>query len=261
VEETALDSSIRAIPLLRDQPGTPTANPQAHGLGFDRVNAFQTGYESGAGQCATFPDGNVVVTELPFRSLAELQSRGNLDFGVAVPFFVGHLDSYWATALPQLPGALQYQRPTRRPAPSPPLRNCAADPGYDRAAVTAYCASSNTVSWATAPLARLHAAIGDLGTGAALSEAWARAAQVQAHLSTTGADSEVQQVCFTGAWVSAIASGRSPFHLSPGDVDEALFMVLSPLSTDEEHAVQSTSFERVDAFRAGVLSGLPACLN
>ena len=62
VDETALDNSIRAIPLLRDQPGTAAINPQAHGLGFDRVNAFQTGYESGAGQCATFPDGNVVVT-------------------------------------------------------------------------------------------------------------------------------------------------------------------------------------------------------
>ena len=43
VEETALDSSIRAIPLLRDQPGTAATNPKAHGLGFDRVNAFQTG--------------------------------------------------------------------------------------------------------------------------------------------------------------------------------------------------------------------------
>ena len=68
VDETALDSSIRAIPLLRDQPGTAAINPKAHGLGFDRVNAFQTGYESGAGECATFPDGNLVVTELPFRT-------------------------------------------------------------------------------------------------------------------------------------------------------------------------------------------------
>jgi hypothetical protein len=37
VVETALDSSIRA----RDQPGTAAINPKAHGLGFDRVNAFR----------------------------------------------------------------------------------------------------------------------------------------------------------------------------------------------------------------------------
>jgi Putative neutral zinc metallopeptidase len=261
VEETALDSSIRAIPLLRDQPGTAATNPKAHGLGFDRVNAFQTGYESGAGRCATFPDGNVVVTELPFRTAAELQTRGNLDFGAAVPFFVGHLDGYWAVALPQIPGAPVYQRPTPNPAPSPPLPDCAADPGYDREAVTAYCVPSNTVSWATAPLARLHVAIGDIATGAALSESWARAAQAQADLPTTGAAAELQQVCLTGAWVSAIASSRSPVQLSPGDVDEALLTVLSPLSTDEADAVQSTSFERTAALRTGLLDGLPACLS
>ncbi|MCW2791955.1 MAG: putative protein of unknown function zinc metallopeptidase [Nocardioides sp.] len=261
VEETALDSSIRAIPLLRDQPGTAATNPKAHGLGFDRVNAFQTGYESGAGRCATFPDGNVVVTELPFRTPAELQTGGNLDFGAAVPFFVGHLDSYWSVTLPQLPGAPVYQRPARNPVPSPPLPDCAADPGYDPGAVTAYCASSNAVSWATAPLARLHVSIGDMATGAALSETWARAAQAQAGLATTGAAAELQQVCFTGAWVAAIASSSSPVQLSPGDVDEVLLTVLSPLSTDEVDAVQSTSFERADAFRTGLLNGLPACLR
>jgi predicted metalloprotease len=261
VDEAALDGSIRAIPLLRDQPGTAATNTQAHGLGFDRVNAFQTGYESGADRCATFPNGNVVVTELPFRTPAELQTGGNLDFGAAVPFFVGHLDSYWAVALPQLPGAPAYQRPARHPAPSLPLPDCAADQGYDREAVTAYCVPSDTVSWATAPLARLHVAIGDLATGAALSESWARAAQAQADLSTTGADAELQQVCFTGAWVSSIASSRSPVQLSPGDIDEALFAVLSPLSTNEARAVQSTSFERADAFRAGLLNGLPDCLR
>jgi predicted metalloprotease len=261
VDEAALDSSIRAIPLLRDQPGTAATNPKAHGLGFDRVNAFQTGYESGADRCATFPNGNVVVTELPFRTPAELQTGGDLDFGAAVPFFVGHLDSYWAAVLPQIPGAPAYQRPTRHPAPSTPLPDCAAHLGYDRDAVTAYCAPSNTVSWATAPLARLHAAIGDMATGTALSETWAKPAQTQADLATTGTPAELQRVCFTGAWISAIASDGSPVRLSPGDVDEALFTVLSPLSKDEADAVQNTSFERADAFRTGLLDGLPACLR
>jgi hypothetical protein len=30
---------------------------------------------------------------------------------------------------------------------------------------------------------------------------------------------------------------------------------------DEADAVQNTSFERADAFRAGLLGGLPACLT
>ena len=100
-----------------------------------------------------------------------------------------------------------------------------------------------------------------MATGAALSESWARAAQAQAGLSATGAAAQLQQVCFTGAWLSAIASSRSPFQLSPGDIDEALLTVLSPLSRDEVEAVQSASFERTDALRSGLLDGLPTCLR
>jgi predicted metalloprotease len=261
VDETALDSSVRAIPVLRDQPGTAAINPNAHGLGFDRVNALQTGYESGPGRCATFPDGNVVVTELPFRTPAEFQTRGNLEFRAAVRFFVDHLDSFWAVAQPQIRGAPAYRRPARIPASSALLPECRADPGYDREAVTAYCVPSNTVSWRTASLAGLHVTIGDMATGAALSESWARAAQAQAGLFATGAAAELQQVCFTGAWLSAIASSRSPFQLSPGDIDEALLTVLSPLSRDEAEAVQTASFERTDALRSGLLDGLPTCLR
>jgi hypothetical protein len=40
-----------------------------------------------------------------------------------------------------------------------------------------------------------------------------------------------------------------------------LFAVLTPLSTDETKAVQSTSFERTDALRTGLLDGLAACLK
>ena len=100
-----------------------------------------------------------------------------------------------------------------------------------------------------------------MATGAALSESWARAAQAQAGLSVTGAAAELQQVCFTGAWVSAIESSRSAVQLSPGDIDEVLFTVLSPHSTDEADAVQSTSFERADALRSGLLDGLSTCLR
>jgi len=40
-----------------------------------------------------------------------------------------------------------------------------------------------------------------------------------------------------------------------------LLTVLSPLSTDEADAVQSTSFERTDVLRTGLLNGLRTCLR
>jgi predicted metalloprotease len=261
IDASALDASVRAIPVLRDQPGTPATNPQAHGLGFDRVNAFQTGYENGAARCATFPKGDVVVTELPFSTPEEAATGGNIDLTEAVPFFTSHLDAFWAANLQQLSSGASYSPPRRAVRRIPPLPDCPHDSGYDRAAVTAYCDPSNTVALATTPLVRLYAAIGDMAPGAAMSLSWARAAQDQADLSTTGDDAELQRVCFTGAWIAEIASGTSPVRLSPGDVDEVLVSVLSPLSPSEAPRVESTSFERTDALRAGLLEGLGACVK
>jgi predicted metalloprotease len=261
IDGSALDASIRAIPLLRDQPGTPATNPQAHGLAFDRVNAFQTGYEKGAVRCATVPKGDVAVTELPFSTPEEAATGGNIDLAEAVPFFATHLDGFWAANLQQLSAGASYSPPRRAVRRTPPLPSCPHDSGYDRAAATTYCGPSNTVALATTPLVRLYAAIGDMAPGAAMSLSWARAAQEQAHLSTTGDDAELQRVCFTGTWIAEIASGTSSVRLSPGDVDEVLLSVLSPLSPTETRRVETTSFERTDALRAGLLEGLGACMK
>jgi predicted metalloprotease len=260
IEESALDSSIRAIPALRDQPGTAATNPQAHGLAFDRVHAYQTGYEEGVPRCATFPTGEVVVTELPFRTVTEALTQGNLDYAAAVPFFTRFLTAFWSASLDDVSAGATYDPPVLDPEAAPPLPACPGDTGYDGQAVTAYCSPSNTVSWATTALERLHTQIGDMATAAALSDSWARSAQAQAGLPTSGTQAELQRVCFTGAWVAAIAADQtSPNRLSPGDIDEALIAVLTPLARDEVDLVESTSFERADALRAGVLHGLAAC--
>src|SRR5699024_10260194 len=45
VDNTTLDESVAAIIELRDQPGSTPDAPDAHGSGFDRVSAFQDGYQ------------------------------------------------------------------------------------------------------------------------------------------------------------------------------------------------------------------------
>jgi predicted metalloprotease len=141
------------------------------------------------------------------------------------------------------------------------LPACPSDPGYDRQAISAYCVPTNTVSWTTLELAQLHLRIGDMARGAVLSEDWARAAQSQAGLKDSGVDAELQQVCFTGSWVLSITSATSPVELSPGDIDEVLFTVLTPTSPNQTREVQGTSFERTAALRRGLLGGLTACTS
>jgi predicted metalloprotease len=265
VAPSALDSSVRAIPALRDQPGTPGTNAQAHGLAFDRVNAYQTGYESGAERCARFPEKNgVLVTELPFQTIEEAQSGGNLSYPETVQFAVQSLDAYWPAALPGLGATTDWQDPDPTAVGDRPLPRCPGDAGYDPAAVAAYCSATNEVAWSDATLAQVHDVLGDVGAASALSLAWARSGQVQAGIPDRGVAAQLQEVCATGAWLAAVGSGKdgtgSGVQLSPGDIDEGLFAALSPLAPGQDKEVEGSSFERADAYRKGLLGGLDQCV-
>ncbi|GAA1520782.1 neutral zinc metallopeptidase [Kribbella lupini] len=220
----ALDSAVATILTLRDQPGTAAAAQQAHGLGFDRVNAFQTGYEQGATKCAQFPRQGVVTTELPFRTVSESQSGGNLPYAEAVDVLTRTLNAFWTSTLPQL-------QPGRTFTPPP------------------------TVDRLTPELQAAHEQIGDLATGTLLSQAWAQAAQGELGLPATGEQAVVQRDCFTGAWLAYLAgSDLESSQLSPGDLDEALAEVV----TSSFH--NGGAFARTKSLRTGLFENAKACL-
>lgn len=256
VESGALDTAVRAVLTLRDQPGSPSENPQAHGLGFDRVNAFQTGYEQGAKSCARFPTGGIVTTELPFRTVEEAQSGGNLAYAAAVPLFTASLDGYWKSSFPQLKPGKAFAAPARRTVARTPLPACPGSTSYDVHAPVAYCAPDNTVVWADDPLSAAHARGGDFVTGTLLSAGWGRAVQAQAGLPQTGRASTLQRDCFTGAWIASLAAGNEQVSLSPGDLDEAL---ATTLASGGASGGDPGAFSRAKALRDGLLEGLGSC--
>jgi predicted metalloprotease len=259
VVDQALDSGIAAMLTLRDQPGTPATNPSAHGLGFDRVNAFQTGYDQGAGGCAAFPARGVFTTELPFRTVKEALTGGNLPYDTAVPVFSASLDAFWTAALPALAPGRAFVPPRRRPLAEAPLPPCPGTPARDPRTALAYCPTTNTVAWVDPILRRVHDSLGDFATATLLSEAWGRAAQAQAGRPADAAG--LQRDCFTGAWVAAIgSSGAAQLLLSPGDLDEVLLTILlTSFDPRGAPAPRGTAFQRTDALRRGVLDGISAC--
>ncbi|GAA1569091.1 neutral zinc metallopeptidase [Kribbella sancticallisti] len=249
--EGALDSAISTVLVLRDQPGQAASAPQAHGLGFDRVNAFQTGYESGARACAELPTKGVVTTELPFRTVEEQQTGGDLPYAQAVAFVTTRLNQFWTAALPRIAPGKTFTAPTLRPGPEP------ACPGQD--SLAQYC--DGAVGWPNETLITVHQRIGDLGTGTVLSDAWGQAVQQQAGFPATGQTGGLQRDCFTGAWVAALAAGdleSSP--LSPGDLDEVVATIVSSsLADDGQRMDRAGAFDRVKALRTGLFEGLPTC--
>ena len=59
-----LDTALAGILDLRDTPGTSNIDPNAHGSGFDRVSAFQDGFDNGPGKCKDYRDDEPMVLEL-----------------------------------------------------------------------------------------------------------------------------------------------------------------------------------------------------
>ena len=88
-----LEASLGAMLLLRDAPGQSAADPSAHGSAFDRIGAFQDGYESGAEKCKTYFDDPPVLVELPFSNEGDAQSGGQTAAEDVIPLAVDLLTS------------------------------------------------------------------------------------------------------------------------------------------------------------------------
>jgi predicted metalloprotease len=257
--DTSLDTAVATILTLRDQPGTSGDAQQAHGLGFDRVNAYQTGYEHGAERCAQFPEQGVTTTELPFRTVSEAASGGNLPYDQAVDVLSQSLNAFWTNAVPQLATGRRFSPPRPHQTDGDKLPSCADEPAQD--GLSQYCAASGSVDWLSSSVERAHEQIGDLATGAVLSDAWAEAGQTAAGLPVDGQKAGLQRDCFTGAWLKYLAQGgRSDTQLSPGDLDEALTeIVVSSFDANGHRSDRGGAFERSTALRAGVFGGPGAC--
>ena len=78
LEPGDLEASLGAmLQLPRHARPVGADDPSAHGSAFDRISAFQDGFESGAEQCATyFDDPPRRWCEMPFSSEEDAQSQG-----------------------------------------------------------------------------------------------------------------------------------------------------------------------------------------
>jgi predicted metalloprotease len=88
---------------------------------------------------------------------------------------------------------------------------------------------------------------------------FAQAVQQRRGLSTQDRPGQLAVDCLAGTWVNDLATrdADSRVRLSPGDLDEAVAALLAFGRADVGGTV--SAFDRIAAFRNGVLKGLPAC--
>jgi predicted metalloprotease len=238
-----LDTALAGLLTLSDPSGIDGSQDGAHGNGFDRVGAFQDGYEGGAPACADYQNRPPAVTEAAYTSDADQASGGNLALGDMVATVTRSLEGYWSSQ------SARVTPPTLVPHVN---ASCDGDDGVFDDTVS-YCPSTNTIGYDPATLQQVHDDIGDFAGGLLVAGAWSSAAQHAAgtELGTTAARTAAE--CMAGAWAADTSTS-----LSPGDLDEAVTLLVAG---NREATDRGTAFERVAAFRAGFRRGPSKCVQ
>ena len=270
------DADVRAglIAMTRvsDPVGIDQFVPGGHGSAFDRVGAFQVGFINGPGICSGLLDDPLPLVPNEF-TIGDLEQEraGDAAFGFEEDQLLGFiptdLNLYWdeelAARIPELDGLSLVVAQSTADVSCSDLRG-------DFARGTALCPSTDEVYFNEPEAFELYDVFGDFSVGYVLGWAWSEAVQLALGTGLQGEPRELLNDCLTGAWVKTVVpvdfqlpqprSEDRTVSVSAGDLDEAIqtVILLADISSDDD--ILGSAFEKIDAFRQGVLGGLDACL-
>lgn len=271
-----LDLALAGILSLKDAPGSAATDPNAHGSGFDRVGAFQEGYEGRANRCAQYRDGDPSPYQFAFSDLGEQASGGDLPFratktadgtvveGIDTAAFAS-LELFWAHEFPLISDGEAWKPLDPAVAFSP-----GDPPTCNGTKVTQfrlfYCGPDRFVGFDAAETLPNAYKFGDFAVGVLFGTQYGLAVEDQLGVSSPDEiTATLRADCYAGAWAAAIVPTErnrteQPYGLilSPGDLDEAVAVLLS-FRSDSDRNRQGPGFDRVNAFRTGVVRGADRC--
>ena len=255
IREAELDEVLGGYLQLRDPVGTRQGSEQAHGSFFDRVSAFQEGFDAGAEACREGFGPDRLFTQ---RGLTDLDVAQGVDapYPTVGELAATSLPEFWTRAFDEVLGGT-FEAPELEPfSGSPP--GCAAADGLDLLA----CPDEGVVGYDERDLAlALYEEIGDFAVLTAISVPYALVARDQLGLSVDDDAAVRSAVCLTGWYAAEVADGElTNIRISPGDVDESVQFLLTRAGDPAVLPdVDLSGFELVDLFRAGFLEGAAAC--
>jgi predicted metalloprotease len=256
LREPELDELLRGYLKLRDPVGTGTAAQSAHGSYFDRVSAFQEGFDDGAVACRDHFGPERVFTQGRFTSDKDFARHGDAPYGELWTIVDESLPTVWDQAFSDVfhedftePSIQRY----RGDAP-----DCAGDPDLE----LVFCGADRLVGIDEPALARpAYEDIGDFAVATAVSVPYSLSVRDQLGLSTDDGDAVESAVCLTGWYAAKVFKGEAgKITVSPGDIDESVqFLLTYGNDPDVLPDVDLSGFQLVDLFRNGFLQGLDTC--
>ena len=255
LREPELDELLRGYLQLRDPVGTSTAAESAHGSYFDRVSAFQEGFDDGAEACRDNYGPGRVFTQGAFEDDNEALTGGNAPYDGLWGIIEATLPEVWDQAFTDVFGETFTEPGIDRFSGDAP--GCAS--GEDQELV--FCADDQLVAIDEPELAvPSYDEIGDFAVATAVAIPYGLSVREQLGLSTDDADAVGSAVCLSGWYAAKVYQGETDVDISPGDIDESVQFLLT---YGNDPAVlpttELTGFQLVDLFRNGFLRGLDTC--
>jgi predicted metalloprotease len=265
LREGNLDTGLAGFLTFRDPPGSDPTADGAHGSAFDRVSAFQEGYDNGPERCADFEQHPPELTDIPFTDQGDFDRGGDLPYRQVIPVTAEDLDAYWSRLLSDY-RSVEHITPFD-PDRALPVCNGEELPRSQAVDGIAYCTENRTIAYDQHLLPDVYRRSGDFGVAVVIAAEWAVAMQQDQDVTGDPKSLELQQSCFTGSWAGdVVRGGHDPtgegLTLSAGDLDEAIQSFLIFRDSDKITAgTGATAFENVDAFRTGFFQGEQSCVD
>ena len=262
-------AGLIAMTKVSDPVGVDQFDSGGHGSGFDRVGAFQVGFNEGPQRCAVLLDDPLPLMPNEFTT-DDVANGGNAAFGYGendlVGFLPEDLNRYWADEL-DIAGLDRLTLVVADPTDDLPCDDLRGDLSTG----TALCASTSEVYFNEPAALDLYRSLGDFAVGYVLATAWSEAAQTALGSDLDGEPRALLNDCLTGGWVKTVTpvdfvlpqprlATRISVRISAGDLDEAIQTVLRLSDASADDDVIGNAFEKIDAFRTGVIDGTDSCL-
>lgn len=208
-----LDTALAGILDLRDPVGTDKLDPSAHGSGFDRVGAFQDGFDNGVTKCKDYRDDDPMVLALPFNDPEDAANGGDAPYDSIVNGVPYDLEDYWTHVYPEIADG-QAWPPVHGLEPfdpsSPP--NC-GDQSAEGGFSLFYCVPDDYIGWDNAQtMPRVYEQGGDYAVATLLATQYGLAALTRLGDESDEKTSTARGDCFAGAIppASSCTTGQRP---------------------------------------------------
>ena len=206
-----------------------------------------------------------------FQTEEEFQTGGNMEYDLIVDALPLALDTFWVPTLTN--SGVAFTPPTYSPYPHDgPFPSCVTGDvtGFQNNAV--YCSDTNTIVYDDEYVRALYGLYGDMAFAYPIIGAYSDAVQTSLGSGLSGEPRELLNDCLGGAWVidivpSGIDADGFPVATNPdqeillsaGDLDEVVQTAVLEGDTAADTNLVGTAFDKIDAFRDGVLAGLSGC--